>query len=97
MTIAQPIKAIAVGGHVTLIGSFGYSTNKIDVMHLLFSQATYQAIGVGSCSDLEAINRVNSQHKIHPVIDTIFDFKDTHDAYRYLQQRGRFGKIVIRH
>ncbi|AYR22058.1 hypothetical protein D6I95_02400 [Alcaligenes faecalis] len=43
------------------------------------------------------MNRFISQHKVHPVIDQVFDFKNAHAAYRYLQQRNRFGKIVIRH
>lgn len=97
VTIAQSIQAIAVGGQVSLVGSLGNSADKLDVMDLFFSQATYKAIGVGSRSDLEAMNRVISQHQIHPVIDQIFDFENVHDAYRHLQQRSRFGKTVIHH
>ncbi|EEC02757.1 zinc-binding dehydrogenase, putative, partial [Ixodes scapularis] len=97
VTIAQSIKAVAVGGQVSLVGSLGKSVESLDVMDLVFSQASYKAIGVGSRSDLEAMNRVISQHRIHPVIDQVFDFKNAHEAYRYLQQRHRFGKIVIHH
>ncbi|QCP81059.1 NAD(P)-dependent alcohol dehydrogenase [Alcaligenes faecalis] len=97
VTIAQSIKAIAVGGQVSLIGSLGKSVPSLDVMDLVFSQASYKAIGVGSRSDLETMNRVISQHRIHPVIDRVFDFNNAHEAYRYLQQRDRFGKIVIHH
>ncbi|MBY6346232.1 NAD(P)-dependent alcohol dehydrogenase [Providencia rettgeri] len=97
VTIAQSIKAIAVGGQVSLVGSLGTSKQPLDVMDLVFSQASYKAIGVGSRSDLEMMNRLISQHHIHPVIDRVFAFANAHDAYRYLQQRHRFGKTVIHH
>lgn len=97
VTIKESIKAIAIGGQVSLVGSLGKSTDTLDVMDLFFSQASYKAIGVGSRSDLEAMNRVICQHQIHPVIDQVFDFENAHDAYRHLQQGHRFGKTVIRH
>ena len=97
LTIAQSIKAIALGGQVSLIGSLGKSPEKIDVMDLFFSQATYQAIGVGSRSDLEDMNRLISQHQLRPIIDRVFDFEDAPAAYDYFLRQDKFGKVVIRH
>ena len=34
--------------------------------------------------------------RIHPVIDTVFEFEDVSAAYRRLESQQHFGKIVIR-
>ena len=66
-------------------------------MKLFRSQASYKAIGVGSRSDLEEMNRAIFLHNLHPVIDSAFDFADARAAYERLASRNILGKIVIRH
>jgi NADPH:quinone reductase-like Zn-dependent oxidoreductase len=59
--------------------------------------ATLRRLFVGPRSDLEALTRALEQHALRPVIDRVFDFADLHDAYRYFDSAGRFGKVVISH
>jgi NADPH:quinone reductase-like Zn-dependent oxidoreductase len=44
---------------------------------------------------LEHMNAAIEANDIHPVIDKVFEFDQAADAYRY-QQKGAFGKVVIR-
>lgn len=96
-TIAQSVHAVTDGGQVSLVGALGNMGGEIGVMKLFFSQATYRAIGVGSRGDLEEMNRAISLHKLHPVIDRVFDFGEARAAYEHLASRNVFGKVVIRH
>ena len=51
----------------------------------------------GRGSNMEAMLRAATLHRLHPVIDRVFPFADARDAYRHLERRAHFGKVVIRH
>jgi NADPH:quinone reductase-like Zn-dependent oxidoreductase len=97
-TIAKSLKALAVGGHVSLIGaSLSPSGAMLDPLLLTGRGITVGAISVGSRADFEAMNRAVVQHRLRPVIDRTFPFAEANAAYRHFQGRGHFGKVVITH
>ena len=97
-TIAMSLKALAVGGHVSLIGaSLSSSGTGLDPLLLTGRGITFGSISVGSRTDFEAINRAIEMHRLHPVIDRTFPFAEAKEAYRHFEGRGHFGKVVISH
>src|SRR6266446_5077374 len=72
-TIAKSLKALAVGGHVSLIaGSLSSSGTGLDPMLLTGRGITLGSISVGSRTDFEAINLAIATHRLRPVIDQTF-------------------------
>lgn len=97
-TIAQSLKALAVGGHVSLIGSsLSPSGTMLDPLLLGGRGISVGAISVGSRADFEAMNRAVALHRLRPVIDRSFPFAEARDAYRHFESRNHFGKVVISH
>jgi NADPH:quinone reductase-like Zn-dependent oxidoreductase len=97
-TIAKSLQALAVGGHVSLIGaSLSPAGTMLDPLLLTGRGITVGAISVGSRADFEAMNRAIALHSLHPVIDRTFLFADAKAAYRHFEGRGHFGKVVISH
>jgi NADPH:quinone reductase-like Zn-dependent oxidoreductase len=97
-TIAMSLKALAVGGHVSLIGaSLTPSGTGLDPLLLTGRGITLGSISVGSRADFEALNRAIAMHRLHPVIDRTFPFTEAKEAYRHFESRGHFGKVVIAH
>ena len=97
-TIAMSLRALAVGGHVSLIGaSLSRSGTGLDPLLLTGRGITLGSISVGSRADFEAMNRAIAIHRLHPVIDRTFPFAQTREAYRHFEGRGHFGKVVIAH
>jgi NADPH:quinone reductase-like Zn-dependent oxidoreductase len=97
-TIAMSLKALAVGGHVSLIGaSLTPSDTGLDPLLLTGRGTTLGSISVGSRADFEAMNRAITMHRLHPVIDRTFPFAEAKEAYRHFEARGHFGKVVIAH
>ena len=97
-TIAKSLKALAVGGHVSLIGaSLSQSGTMLDPLLLTGRGITVGAISVGSRADFEAMNRAIALHRLHPVIDRTFAFAEAKAAYGQFESRGHFGKVVITH
>ena len=97
-TIAMSLKALAVGGHVSLIGaSLSSSGTGLDPLLLTGRGITLRSISVGSRADFEAMNRAIALHRLRPVIDRTFPFAEAKAAYRHFEGRGHFGKVVITH
>jgi alcohol dehydrogenase len=97
-TIAMSLKALAVGGHVSLIGaSLSQSGAGLDPLLLTGRGITLGSISVGSRADFEAMNRAIAMHRLRPVIDRTFPFAEAKEAYRHFEGRGHFGKVVITH
>ena len=55
-----------------------------------------RGVYVGSRELFEAMNRAIRFHRIRPVIDRVFGFEQSKDAYRHLQSGSHVGKVVIR-
>ena len=97
-TLANSIKSLAVGGHISLIGSsLSRSGIALDPLLLGGRGMTLGSISVGSRADFEAMNRAIAQHRLRPVIDRVFPFAEAAEAYRYFERRAHFGKVVISH
>ena len=97
-TLTNSIKALAVGGHISLIGSsLSRSGTMIDPLLLGGRGMTLGSISVGSRVDFEAMNRAIALHRLRPVIDRVFPFERAVDAYRHFESRAHFGKVVVSH
>jgi len=95
-SVGHALKSLSPGGHIALIGGLGGFGGDIPVMALLGSGATASGIYVGSRSDFEAMNAFIEKHHIKPVVDKVFDFKDTPAAFELMKSDQFLGKIVIR-
>src|SRR3984893_4416347 len=82
-TIAMSLKALAVVGHISLVGgSLSPSGTGLDPSLLTGRGITVGAISVGSRTDFEAMNRAIAPHRLRPVIDRSFPFTEANQASR---------------
>ena len=93
-TLAQSLRAIRIGGKITLIGVLSGAA-EINPMLIFARRANLQGISVGSMQMFEAMNRAIAVSGLKPVIDKVFGFDDAPAAYRHLQSARHFGKVVI--
>ena len=94
-TLARSLRAIRVGGKITLIGVLAGAA-EINPMLIFSRRANVQGISVGSTQMFEAMNRAIAASGLKPVIDKVFAFGEAPAAYRHLQSAQHFGKVVIR-
>jgi NADPH:quinone reductase-like Zn-dependent oxidoreductase len=95
-SLPHALAAVGPGGHIALIGGLGGFGGEVPAMALMGTSRTVSGIYVGSRANFEAMNQFITQHRIKPVIDKTFDFKDADAAYRHMENGSFFGKIVIR-
>lgn len=96
-TFEQSVKAIAVGGQVSMVGAVAGFQGTVEVMSLFMSQARYLSTAVGNRRDTEDLVRFIAEHGIRPVIDSRFAFDDAKRAFERLMTRNVFGKVVVNH
>jgi len=91
---AQALKAVAVGGRVSLIGVFDGLEISGSAPDLLLKAPVVQGISVGHRRALEDFVRAVDAIGLKPVIDKRYRFEEAEEAFAHLD-RGPFGKIVI--
>ncbi|HEY9794594.1 MAG TPA: NAD(P)-dependent alcohol dehydrogenase [Leptolyngbyaceae cyanobacterium] len=94
-TLEKSIRAVRVGGRISLIGVLTGVAGEVNPMPVLMKSLTVQGIYVGSREMFEAMNQAIALHQLKPVIDRIFPLTEAQEAYRYMKSAAHFGKIVI--
>jgi NADPH:quinone reductase-like Zn-dependent oxidoreductase len=92
---ARSLKCVRHGGRISFIGWMGGRKVDLTVTGIIARHISVHGIGVGSRADFEAMNRAIDMHALRPVVDKVCAFDEAREAYRALQGRSHFGKIVI--
>jgi len=95
-TFAKSVRAVRVGGQVSLIGVLAGSTTEVNLASILMQNIRIQGVIVGSRETFEDLNRAVSSHELRPVVDRVFPFAEARAAFDLMAGQGHFGKIVIR-
>lgn len=94
-SINRSIEALALQGHIYIIGFLESVMAEVNLFDLLAKQARIQGIYVGHRRAFDDMNKAFNELNIHPVIDKVYAFDEAVQAYEHLD-RGAFGKIVIK-
>jgi NADPH:quinone reductase-like Zn-dependent oxidoreductase len=94
-SLGRSIAAAAYGGQITVLGILDGFSSEIPVFPIIRKQIVIRGLVTGPRRVLEQMTEAFERLSIHPVIDTVYPFAETPQAYDHLY-RGPFGKIVIR-
>ena len=94
-TLPQTIKATRVGGEISLIGVLGGNDSEFNPLPIIMKSIKLQGIFVGSIAMFNRMNSSIEQNKIKPVIDKVFKFENSLDAFAHMTKGNHFGKICI--
>jgi NADPH:quinone reductase-like Zn-dependent oxidoreductase len=94
-TLAQSIRAVRVGGHISLIGVLTGRSGEVPTAALMFKQARLVGIGVGNHRHQEEMVRAMEITGIRPVIDRVFPLHEIAQAFRHEASGQHFGKICL--
>ena len=94
-TLPQSIAAVAIGGHIALIGVLTGMVGEVPTALLMARQARLQGLIVGSrLHQIEFVEAIDTL-SLRPVIDRAFPLEQIADAFRYEQSGKHFGKICL--
>jgi zinc-binding alcohol dehydrogenase/oxidoreductase len=89
-------RSLAMGARVVIYGSTGGPAFTASAPDLFLKHATLFGTAMGSPADFAGMLKFVSEHRIHPIIDRVFDLDDSADALLHLEQGHGFGKVVVR-
>lgn len=100
-TLRKSFDCIAFGG---LIDCIGYVSGKVDTdddrlnVNLLTLRRTVTLKGIinGPRDRFEEMTRFYEKHQIHPVVNRVFSFAESKEAFKFLESGSHFGKVVIK-
>jgi NADPH:quinone reductase-like Zn-dependent oxidoreductase len=95
-TLPRSLRAVRMGGQVSLIGSLSGLEATLNLALVFMRGVRLQGVLVGSREMFEAMNETITRHRLHPVIDRVFDFDEAPAAFAHLKGQSHFGKVVVR-
>ena len=95
-TFAKSVKATRVGGTISLIGVLAGNSTEVNLTPILMQNIRVQGVIVGSRETFEAMNRAIAQHRLRPVVDRVFPFKEARQALAWMASQQHFGKVVVK-
>jgi NADPH:quinone reductase-like Zn-dependent oxidoreductase len=95
-TLNRSLKATRFGGHIALIGVLTGTSAEIQTVQILRKGIRLDGIYVGSREMFAAMLAEIERTKLHPVIDSTFNFEQAPEAFKRIESGRHFGKIVIR-
>lgn len=95
-TLNRSIKATRFGGHISLIGVLTGTAGDVQTVGILRKGIRLDGVYVGSRAMFARMLQAMTQAKMHPIIDSTFDFDAAAAAFAHLASAQHFGKIVIR-
>jgi len=96
-TLDKSMNCVRYDGEIALIGILTGVQGEVNPRGLVGRSASMRGVYVGSRRMFTDMNAAIAINGLTPVIDQVFDFEATKDAYRHLESQTHVGKVVIGH
>ncbi|OOG00433.1 hypothetical protein ASPCADRAFT_37713 [Aspergillus carbonarius ITEM 5010] len=96
-TLSQSLAAVRVDGIVLVVGMVGENTAPVPLFNALLHTCIVRGLLAGSRSQFREVVRFIDEKGIVPATDeVVFELAEAKSAYRRLQEKKHFAKVVIR-
>jgi putative YhdH/YhfP family quinone oxidoreductase len=101
-TFSRSLSCLAIGGRLVAIGMVGGADVHIDLAHIVTRGISVIGLRAGALPPHQAADRYRqigdlvARGQLRPVIDRILPLSDAALAHKLMEQRGNFGKIVLK-
>lgn len=94
-TLAQSLRAIRIGGTISLIGVLSGANLNIPLGAVVTRHICLRGITVGHREGFRSMCQALEKYQLKPIVDRVFDFNQLHEALDYLSSGRHFGKICL--
>ncbi|KAF9496335.1 NAD-P-binding protein [Pleurotus eryngii] len=95
-TLPKSIQSIRLAGWIHVIGFVAGGQDSSLVGPIVGTAANLRGILIGSVRQFKDMNRLIATHNLRPVVNKVFPFEQTAEAYKYLESQAHVGKVVIK-
>jgi zinc-binding alcohol dehydrogenase/oxidoreductase len=90
------LNALNPAGKFVFYGATTGIPSNLNLRNVFWKQLSILGSTMGSDTDFKNMVAFVEQHKVRPLIDKVFDFKDTVHAFDRMKAGFQFGKIVVK-
>jgi len=90
------IEVLKVGGRMVACGTTTGADANINIRSFYSKEANIIGAYLGRKSQLIALHKFMKLKKIKPIIDSVFDLRDTQLAHKKMENSSQFGKIILK-
>ena len=94
-TWAQSMRSLVKGGRLVSYSRTTGRNAETNISTLFWNQLKIIGSTMSSNQEFVDVMRLVFQHKLQPVIDTIFPLEEAQAAFAHLDQGKQFGKVII--
>lgn len=94
-TLERSMKAARFNGVISLIGVLSGLTGTVNPFMIVGKSLRVFGIYVGSRAMQERFHQALTDHKLTPIVDRVFPFREANESYHYQKSGQHFGNIVI--
>jgi len=98
-TLGKSINSVRVSGWLHIVGFVSKETSDVNfVLAAILKGIFFRGIQIGSVAQFKDMVRLMSTNPetTRPVVDKVFSFEETKEAYAYLASQAHVGKVVIK-
>lgn len=95
-TMSESLRSVRPGGEIAAIGFLKSDNSLIDFYELFGSGANFRHISVGSREALADLTHAIAMSGLRPIVDSVFGFENSRDAFTRVDNGAHVGKVVIR-
>lgn len=96
-TLPQSLAAVRLEGVLTLVGAVGENAEPVPLLEVFMHTCMVRGVLCGSRTQLKQVVQYIDEKGIKPAVDDIvFELAEAKDAYKRLNDKKHFSKVVIR-
>jgi NADPH:quinone reductase-like Zn-dependent oxidoreductase len=95
-TISRSVRALARGGRLVVIGATSGPKVELDLRTLFWRQGSIRGSTMANREEFEAVYAELARGRLHPVVDSEWEWDQALQAFQRLAAPDVFGKVVLR-
>lgn len=95
-TVGQSLQALNLHGFIGLVGYLDNNNINFTFSDAILKDVRIQPIAVGNLESYQRFGQFIEQHKLSPVIDSVYPVEKIQEAVTYMESGAHFGKIIIK-
>lgn len=92
----QLIDLLKSGGKIVNFGRTAGNIPEMAPSRLFYKHASILGTTMGSPADFESMLEFIEEYNMRPMIDKVFDWQDTEEAFKHIKSRAQFGKVILK-
>lgn len=92
----RSLQLLKHGGTIVVFGASAGDEVSLNLRSFFYNQWSLNGTTMGSIEEFHEMTALFNEHKIRPIVDSVFDLKDAGSALERLKDGRQFGKIAIK-